>query len=251
MMKAQNSKKEMTISGHVKELRNRIIICVTFFLLAFAVNMYFAEELLEILLQFGNTKDHSFDYVYLTPQEIILQYISISVVCALIESLPIIIANVILFILPVFERKQKLIMVIYVTIATLLFFCGMVFAYKLIIPYVMIYFATINNSSGIASAVSVASYMSLVKSLIIAFAIIFEIPIVSALLTSCGLLSPERMKQFRPAVVVIIFIIAAIITPPDIISQCGVGIPMVFLYQIGIGVSTLICRRKKRKKECL
>jgi sec-independent protein translocase protein TatC len=111
------------------------------------------------------------------------------------------------------------------------------------------FFITINNNSGIEAQVSIEKYLSLCLSILSMLGIVFEMPVLTILLTQLGFLKPEWLKKSRRIVIVVCFIMAAIITPPDVVSQVMVAIPMLGLFEISIIFSTMVRKRKDKARE--
>jgi sec-independent protein translocase protein TatC len=127
----------------------------------------------------------------------------------------------------------------------LICFCiGVYFAYRIMLPFMLHFLISLSTGSGVTASISVQNYMTFLMTLFLIFGIVFELPVVSVLLTQMGLLKVEWMKKGRRVVIVVIFVIAALITPPDIVSQIMVAIPMIALYELSIILCT-ICQKLK------
>lgn len=235
---------ELTFKEHLKELKQRVLTALIFFVAMFALCFYYAEDILEGILILGG--DMTFAYLY--PQEVFLQYLNISILLAFLLAIPVITLEVTLFVIPAMEtQKEKRGLLTGAILADVLFYLGIVFALVIMIPFVLEYFAKVNAETSLIGAVSVEKYISLLKTLLLSFGVVFEIPILSAILAKAHILTPERMKKGRGISLVVIFILAALITPPDVISQCLVAIPMMVLYQVSIWITALITRKRGNK----
>ena len=238
----------MEIQGHIKELLKRIRITIISFIVLFVASFVFAKPVVLWLLAQGEQGGIHVKYVYLYPQELFMQYFSMGILLAFVLCIPVLIYNVIRFISPAME-ENKISLYVGAIFSELLFIGGVAFALIIMTPFVMSYFSEINTASGIPGMVSVEKYLGFIKSMTLAFGIVFEIPIVSVLFVQLGVLSTQTMKKIRPVVVVITFIVAAMITPPDILSQFMVAIPMLVLYQVSILLSTIIEKKKNKKNK--
>ncbi len=228
---------EMELKDHIREMRNRLLVCIVFFVIAFALFMYKANDVLSLFLSLANGTDIRKQFAFLYPQEIFIQYLSISFLLAVVVSIPVILYEIGMFIVPAVEHKVTFFL--FLVLAGILFYIGMVFCILIMLPFVMTYFAEINSHVQATGMISIEKYMSLIKTMILAFGIVFEIPVVTIIFSKIGIFTPERMVKFRSPFIVIAFIIGAMITPPDITSQIIVAVPMVILYQI----SYIICKQ--------
>lgn len=228
---------EMELKDHIREMRNRLLVCIIFFVIAFALFMYKANDVLSLFLSLANGTDIRKQFAFLYPQEIFIQYLSISFLLAVVVSIPVILYEIGMFIVPAVEHKVTFFL--FLVLAGILFYIGMIFCIFIMLPFVMTYFAEINSHVQATGMISIEKYMSLIKTMILAFGVVFEIPVVTIIFSKIGIFTPERMVKFRSPFIVIAFIIGAMITPPDITSQIIVAVPMVILYQI----SYIICKK--------
>jgi len=149
------------------------------------------------------------------------------------------------FISPALYEKEKKHAVAFICIASLLFFIGVLFGYYLILPLSVNFFGGFNVSSVIKNEFNVDNYMSMVKTSVISCGLIFELPVIIYFLAKIGLVTAQTLRQYRRYSIVIILIVAAIITPPDILSQIIVSIPLLLLYEVSIFIAVLIQKKEK------
>jgi sec-independent protein translocase protein TatC len=128
--------------------------------------------------------------------------------------------------------------------STLLFYCGMAFAYFVIMP---LFFAFITGTApeGVAVMTDINRYLDFVMTIFFAFGVAFEVPVATVILALAGILTPEAMASKRPYIIVGAFIVGMLLTPPDVISQTLLAVPMWFLFEIGVFVSRLLLRRRQ------
>jgi len=134
-------------------------------------------------------------------------------------------------------------------VASLLFFLGVLFGYFVIVPMSVNFLATFSVSSVVKNQFNIASYISMVKTAVIASGLYFELPIILYFLTKLGLVTPTFLRTYRKYAIVIVLIIAAIVTPPDVVSQITVAIPMLLIYEVSIWISAIVVRNKKRNEQ--
>ncbi|MCL4112454.1 UNVERIFIED_CONTAM: hypothetical protein GTU68_046980 [Idotea baltica] len=137
----------------------------------------------------------------------------------------------------------------FIIISSILFFIGVLFGYYIVTPLSINFLGTYTVSQQVHNDFDLASYIGLVRATVIASGIIFELPIIIYFLTKIGLVTPEFLKKYRKYALVIVLILSAIITPPDIASQVIVAIPILILYQVSIFISKIVIRNQKRKEK--
>ena len=228
----------MPLTGHLRELRNRVIVCLAVLTAAFLVMLAFAGKLVSFLLALGER--YAYRFVYIAPQELLLEYFQTAFVFAVFVSLPVIIFEIWSFIAPGLTKKEKTGFRLVIAFGFLFAAAGIVFAYYIMIPFMLRFLGTLNAGTPIASSISVQNYVSFLLLIFMIFAAVFELPVAASALTALGILKPGWMKKGRKIVIVLIFFIAAVITPPDVTSQIMVAVPMIILFEISIILSTLI-----------
>lgn len=150
------------------------------------------------------------------------------------------------FISPALYEKEKKNAVWFILSASILFFVGVLFGYYLILPLSVNFFGGFNVSSVIKNEFNVDNYIGMVKTSVISCGLIFELPIIIYFLTKIGLVTAQSLRQYRRYSIVIILIVAAIITPPDILSQIIVSIPLLVLYEVSIFIAVLVNKKEKK-----
>ena len=135
----------------------------------------------------------------------------------------------------------------FIFISSLLFFLGVLFGYYLVTPLSINFLGKYQVSEVVLNEFDIGSYISLVRSSVIACGLIFELPIIIYFLTKIGLVTPEFLRKYRKFALVIVLILSAIITPPDILSQIIVAIPVLILYEVSIIIARIVTRREEKK----
>jgi sec-independent protein translocase protein TatC len=136
----------------------------------------------------------------------------------------------------------------FIIISSLLFMIGVLFGYYIVTPLSINFLANYNISDIVENQIDISSYISLVRSSSLASGLVFELPIIIYFLTKIGLVTPQFLRKYRKYALVLVLIISAVITPPDIASQVIVAIPILILYQISIYISAVVVRNQKRKE---
>lgn len=246
--------KKSSIAYHLKELKRRLIYTLIVFLISFLASYYYVEEiykfLLTPLLNVWESKDRTMIYTNLA--EIFFSYLKLAYYASMAFTLPFLVCQIYLFIAPGLYKKEKRSILPFLIASPILFFIGGLFVYYCIFPLAWNFFLGFENTYyaeqiPMKLEAKVSEYLIIVINMIIAFGIAFQLPILLALLTRIGIIDDTILKEKRRYAVVFIFIIAAILTPPDAISQIGLAIPMLILYEVSILIAKKI---KKGKKKC-
>lgn len=243
----RQKEKNMTLSGHLRELRNRLVACLVCLIISFLVGLHFAPDLVDFLTGLG--KAYGYTYVYIAPQELLMEYFSVALIAGVCITLPLILYNIWAFVQPGLKKNENLLFLSAMFFGLICFVIGIIFAYRIMLPFMLYFLIDISRGSGITASISVQNYLTFLLTIFMIFGIVFELPVVSVLLTQMGLLKIKWMKQGRRFVIVLIFFVAAVITPPDIVSQIMVAVPMVGLYELSIIISSLLLRLRRRKKK--
>lgn len=236
MLKQKPRKKnpnELTVGGHLRELKVRLISVLLLFLSAFVLCYFTSGDILNYLLQIG--KSAGYKFVYLAPQEVLVQQLRIAGMLAAVFVSPVFILQTVLFISPALDVKHLLLKLsILMIIGYTLFLFGGCFAYKVLIPFVYTFLYQIGMASNITASISVENYLTLFLTITGCLGIAFETPLCCVSLVRVGVLNTAILRNIRPFIVIAIFVFAALITPPDVFSQCLVAVPLLVLYQISI-----------------
>ena len=174
-----------------------------------------------------------------------MTHLYVSLIAGLIVAAPYIIWELWRFIMPALKQKEKKYSTGAVAVSSLLFLAGVLFAYFLIVPLTINFLGTYQVSHDVPNQINLNSYISTVVSVTIAVGIVFELPILVFFLTKVGILTPAFMKKNRKIMLVIVLILSAIITPPDVFSQILVCIPLVGLYELSIRISEKVYRQRE------
>lgn len=174
-------------------------------------------------------------------------HIWVSIIAGFLLASPVVFYEFWHFIKPALYEKEQKIATGAVFYTSFLFILGVLFGYYLIVPLSINFLGTYNVSSEVTNQINLISYISSVTSIVLASGVVFLVPIFSFFLSKVGLLTPKFMRTYRKHAYVVMLLVAAIITPPDIFSQILVCLPLVFLYEIGIVISARVV--KKREKE--
>ena len=235
----------MTIAGHLTELRRRVFLCVAVFVAASVLCFVFIQRFVDAALALST----GFDFVYLSPSELLTSYMKLALVLGLVFSSPVILWQIWAFVQPGLTEREAASARSAIVAGFVFFLLGVAFCFGLILPLTLQFLYNFNGSHDIAANISFNSYMSFVLGMLVAFGVVFEMPVLSFLLSRLGLLKPEWLAKGRKFAILIIFIVAAIITPPDVLSQLMTAVPMLGLYELSVLVSRAAYRRRAEEDD--
>ncbi len=237
---------EMGLTEHLRELRQRIFIVVVVFFTVTIVGFNFSDDLVSLLVDKARTI--GYEMIYISPGELFTQHIRIAVMGGLVISSPVILFETWLFIKPALNKSEKRVVFLSLMAGLLCFVLGAVFAYFVVVPITLIFFINVDQFDSVQATITIQNFLSFVLTTLITFGIVFEMPVLTVLLSNLGMLKVVWLTKSRRVVIVAVFIIAAIITPPDVISQILVAIPMLVLFEVSILICKIISKKKKREE---
>lgn len=240
-----NADREQPLVSHLIELRSRLLRIVSGILLVFVAMSPFSNPIYTILakplLKHMPAQSSMIAIDVLSP---FLTPLKFTLVLAVFITVPWILYQIWAFVAPGLYRREKRLVLPILLSSTLLFYCGMAFAYFVIMP---LFFAFITGTApeGVAVMTDINRYLDFVMTIFFAFGVAFEVPVATVILALAGILTPEAMASKRPYIIVGAFIVGMLLTPPDVISQTLLAVPMWFLFEIGVFVSRLLLRRRQ------
>jgi sec-independent protein translocase protein TatC len=176
-------------------------------------------------------------------------HIIVSLVAGLILAFPVVLWEFWKFFKPALKANEARYAQGAVFAASMLFFTGVLFGYFMLAPLSIHFLSSYEISSEVLNQINIRSYIGTITSICLATGLVFELPIIAFFLTKIGIITPDFMRKFRKHAIVVIFIIAAIITPPDVFSQTLVAIPLLLLYEISILISARVMKQKEKDRE--
>ncbi|GCD84347.1 Sec-independent protein translocase protein TatCy [Parageobacillus thermoglucosidasius] len=233
--------KEMSVYEHLGELRKRLIIVVVFFVIAVVASFFFVEPVILYLQQTDEAKELTMNAFRLTdPVKIYFQF---AFVIAFILTSPVLLYQIWAFVSPGLYEKERRITLSYIPISIFLFLAGVGFAYFVLFPFVVRFMQNLAERLGIHQVIGINEYFQFLLQLVLPFGIVFQLPVVVMFLTRLGLITPMLLVKVRKYAYLVLLILAAIITPPDVLSQIIVMIPLSVLYEISIWISKMAYRK--------
>lgn len=227
---------EMSLSGHLRELRNRLLVWLGALAAAMVAGLCYAPRLLGFLLRLG--EKYRYRFVYLSPEELLLEYMAVALAAALCLTFPLLLYELWAFLRPGLKPGERTLALAAICSGTAFAILGVLFAGKLLVPFMLRFLISLCEGGTVQPSISVRNYVSFLLTVFLVFACVFELPVAAVLLTQFHLLTVETLKRFRKAALPLVFLLAAVITPPDVVSQLLVAVPLLLLYEISIVFST-------------
>lgn len=219
----------MTITGHLTELRRRIIRSVLSLCLGFGVCYFFQDYIFRLLLIHAS----DLQLITVSPTELFMEELKTAFFSGLFVSSPVILYHLCAFLWPGLKDNERRYLSYGLIIGAGLFLLGMMFAYYAVIP-VALKFLTGLSLSGVKPMFTLNNYMSFIWSFLVLFGFAFQIPVLLSLLALIGIITPQSLRAKRKFCVLFIFILSAVLTPPDVVSQILMAFPLLVLYETGI-----------------
>ena len=230
------SNNDMSIIDHLEELRWRILKSLSAIFFMSIITFNFANYLVDLLIAPANQISGEMNLQVLTIQGMFMLKWNLAIIGGIIFSIPMLTVQIWKFLSPGLYDKEKKILLPLILTAFACFMLGGMFAYKVILPFSLDFFASM-ITGGIENNFSINYYFNFVIALIVGSGVIFELPVASFLFSSIGIINPQFLRQYRREAIMGTVILSAIITPPDPISLIIMSIPMIILYEISIFVS--------------
>ncbi|MFO8165918.1 MAG: twin-arginine translocase subunit TatC [Thermodesulfobacteriota bacterium] len=235
--------------SHLEELRKRLVICAIAIGIGFAFSYIFAKQLFSyLILPLTKVLPDNSRLIFTNLPEMFIAYIKVALVAGIILAVPIIFYQLWMFLAPALYQKEKKYIIPFVLFSSILFAAGALFGYLVVFPYGFKFFVSFATDD-IQALPSVKQYFSFAIRLLLAFGLVFEMPIVVLFMTKIGLITPDSMKKYRKYAILSAFILSAILTPPDIATQLMMALPIILLYEISILLSKTIYRKKKEQSD--
>jgi len=228
---------------HLAELRRRLLWSAVAFVIAFAISYHFAARIYDFLAaplaHALEARGEKPELIYTALYEAFFTYIKVSVFAAAFISFPVIATQLWMFIAPGLYQREKKAMLPFLVVTPILFFAGGALAYYVIFPTAWKFFLSFQDTGAgsdvqINLMAKVSDYLNLVMKLIFAFGLSFELPVLLTLLGKVGIISSAGLRKYRRYAYVGCFVLAAVLTPPDILTQCGLAGPLIVLYEISV-----------------
>ena len=233
---------EGTLLSHLIELRSRLIKIAASVLVLFVVLIPFAQEIFEVVSKPLIEVLPGEQMIATAVASPLLTPFKLTFFVALFIAMPVILYQVWAFVAPGLYKREKRFAFPLLASSILLFYAGVAFAYFVVFPLVFGFFTAI-TPTGVEMMTDISSYLDFITTIVLAFGIAFEVPIATVLVVWTGLTTPEKLGKARPYVFLMAFVFGMLLTPPDIISQTLLAVPVYILYELGIIMSRVFAKK--------
>jgi len=231
--------------SHLEEFRYRLIVSLVTFVAVSVISYFFSKQILDFLIE-PLRRHQEVQLYFQKPYEAFLIHLQVAALSGVVVASPVLVTQLWLFIAPGLFEHEKRVALPLILITTLLFFSGVIFAYRVVIPWGL-YFLLSFQTESLKPLLGVGPYFSFLIGMILACGVLFDFPVMLVGLVQLGILRTAQIARARRAVIVVIFIVAAVLTPsPDPISQLMLALPLLGLFEISLAVARVI--EKKRPK---
>ena len=258
--KDEIEKSSAPLIEHLIELRRRLMWSIGGFFVAFLVCFFFAKQLFNLLVipfkwatQWAGLDPHKVELIYTAPQEFFFTQVKLAMFGGMVIAFPLIAAQIYKFIAPGLYKNERNAFLPFLIASPILFLMGASLVYFFFTPMVMWFFLAMQQAGTddqvqISLLPKVSEYLSLIMTLIFSFGLVFQLPVVTTLMARVGCCRRKALAEKRKWAIVIAFVVAAVLTPPDPISQIGLAIPTILLYEVSIWAARLIEREREKQK---
>ena len=237
------------IISHLIELRSRILKALLAVLVVFLCLFYFAQDLYQYLaMPLIATMPEGATMIATAVASPFLAPFKLTLVLSFFVAIPVVLYQIWAFIAPGLYKNEKRLVAPLLASSTLLFYAGMAFAYYVVFPLVFLFFNSV-APEGVLVSTDISSYLDFVLKMFFAFGVAFEIPIAVILLCWTGVTTAESLSKKRPYIIIAAFVVGMLLTPPDVISQTLLAVPMLILFEIGVVIGGLYSRKSKESND--
>jgi len=230
--------KNISLIKHIEELRKRLIYSISAIILAAAVSYLHKEEILLFFIKYIEKA------VFLTPHEAFISYLKLSLICGVLAASPFIIYQIWVFVWSSLKPVEKKYAVSYGIFSLILFLAGAAFGYFLGLPVAMDFLLRF-ASERLLPMISIGNYINFCGIFILLFGLLFEMPLIVFFITDLGIMTPQQFSSKRRHIIVTLFIIAAILSPPDVFTQFLIAVPLYILFEFSILLAKVAKKAKK------
>jgi len=236
---------------HLLELRRRLMWSLLAVFLAFLICFWFARPIYNLLLwpyRLAVGSDAPIEMIYTAPQEFFFTQVKLAIFGAIFIAFPVIASQIYMFVAPGLYRNERKAFLPYLVATPILFLLGGALVYFVAMPLAMKFFLSMQQTGDtqvqIHLTAKVSEYLSLIMALILGFGICFQLPVLLTLLARAGLITADGLKRYRRHAILGVFVVAAVLTPPDPISQISLALPTILLYELSIFAVKLVEKRR-------
>ena len=227
------SDKKLPLAFHLEELRGRLLICLFTMTILSLISFTIWPKIVSLMWI------NDINMIYISPQEAFLTRIKVSLICGLLGSIPVILYEIWKFIRPALTKRERKLTIGLGIVSAVLFFAGIYFNVFIVTPIVVRFFLR-SSQPTLTPLISISNYTSFLINMTLAFALVSQLPLLMVLAAVLGLVNAHIFSKYRKITIIGIFFLAAVLTPPDALSQLALALPMWGLYELGLIVIKII-----------
>ncbi len=239
----EHIEEELTLVEHLSELRKRLIIVISVFVVALIIGFLISQKLLNYIKKSASV---SIDWNVFGFTDGFLIYFKCAFIVALLFTLPVFLYQTWAFVKPGLTEDESKGTLLYVPLSFFLFIIGVAFSYFVVFPLVLNFMSTINQNIGAVETYGIAQYFTFMFNVVFPISIIFEMPVVVLFLTKLGILDPDKLRKMRKLAYFVLVVVGVSLTPPDVISDLLIIIPLFLLFEISILCSKWSIKKTKK-----
>ncbi len=231
---------------HLEELRKRLITCIIAVLVGFVITYAFKEQLFQILIRplVAVLKDTGGSLIFTGVSEAFFTYLKVAFLAGLLLASPVVFYEFWMFVAPGLYTNERRLLLPIVLLSSIFFVGGVVFGYYCVFPFGFKFFLSFSNDT-IKAMPAMQEYLKFSTKLLLAFGLVFELPLVLTFLARLGIVSADFLRKKRKYSLILAFIFGAILTPPDVVSQIMMALPLVILYEVSILGAKIFGKKKQ------
>ncbi|WP_243292895.1 twin-arginine translocase subunit TatC [Bacillus sp. FJAT-47783] len=235
------NEKQMSVLEHIEEMRKRLVIVVVFFLMSVVAGFFLTKPIIVYLQHTGEAEQFALNAF--RPTDPFMVYMQFAFIIALILTSPVILYQLWAFVSPGLYESERRVTLSYIPISLGLFLLGLSFSYFILFPFVVDFMMRISNDLEINQVIGINEYFRFLLQLTLPFGILFQLPVVVMFFTRLGLITPMFLVRIRRYAYFVLLVVAAMITPPELMSHLMVTVPLLILYEVSIIISRFAYRK--------
>jgi sec-independent protein translocase protein TatC len=232
--------RELSIVEHLGELRRRLIYILISVCAAAGAAYHFVDIILEFIIDMGGVDN----LVFINPTEAFFTIVKVSLLVGVVGAMPFILLQVWLYVGVALHKHERKYLIFFGPVSYFLFLIGAAFAFRTVLPLAIKFLLSFSREY-MTPMITLNAYIGFLSKMVTAFGLMFELPLVILLLSKLGIVTPDTLKKGRKYAVVGIFLVAAVLTPPDVVSQIMLAVPILILYEVGIWICVSVTRKRE------
>jgi sec-independent protein translocase protein TatC len=231
-----------TVVEHLGELRRRVVYMLLSVAVASGAAYAFIDEIISFITKTGGIQN----LVFISPTEAFFVTVKLSILVGIVGAMPFILYQVWRYVGVALKKKERKYLIYFGPLSYVLFLMGATFAFRGVLPLGIKFLLSFSREN-ITPLITLNSYVGFLGKMITAFGLMFELPLVILLLSKLGIVTPEVLKKGRKYAIVAIFVMAAVLTPPDVVSQVMLAAPVLLMYEIGVWICVVVTKKRVRE----